>query len=70
MTTRPPFAPRKHSSLPGLQFTVISRQYEALNTFFIGEDLFRSVWFAFVKLQQFPGDMVCSLCRPYPDTVI
>ena len=50
--------------------TVISRRYEALNTFFIGEDLFRSVWFAFVKLQQFPGDMVCSLCRPYPDTVI
>ena len=50
--------------------TVVSRRYEALKTSFIGEDLFRSVWFAYVKLQQFPGDMVCSLCGPYPDTII
>jgi len=50
--------------------TVISHWYEALSTSFVGEDLFRSVWFAYVKLQQFPGDMVCSLCGPYPDTII
>ena len=50
--------------------TVVSRRYGALDNSFIGEDLFRSVWFAYVKLQQFPGDMVCSLCGPYPDTII
>ena len=50
--------------------TVVSRRYAALNNTFIGEDLFRSIWFAYVKLQQFPGDMVCSLCGPYPDTII
>lgn len=50
--------------------TVISRRYERLGCSFVGEDLFRSVWFAYAKLQQYPGDMICSDCGPHPDTVI
>lgn len=50
--------------------TVVSRRYQAVSLSFVGEDLFRSVWFLYVKLQHFPGDMVCTLCGPHPQTII
>ncbi|TEB19514.1 hypothetical protein FA13DRAFT_1802149 [Coprinellus micaceus] len=37
---------------------------------FMGEDLFRSVWFAYVLIQSFEKDMLCTLCGPHPKTVI
>jgi hypothetical protein len=36
----------------------------------MGEDLFRSIWFAYVLIQSFEKDMSCTLCGPHPKTVI
>ncbi|KAF8881979.1 hypothetical protein BD779DRAFT_1397130, partial [Infundibulicybe gibba] len=37
---------------------------------FVSEKIFRSVWFAYVKLQYFGKDMICPTCGPCPDTTI
>ncbi|KAK7023612.1 hypothetical protein VNI00_016651, partial [Paramarasmius palmivorus] len=39
-------------------------------TKFIGEDLFRSAWFAYASLQLLENDMWCPECGTYPETVI
>ncbi|KAG2021190.1 hypothetical protein CC2G_006445 [Coprinopsis cinerea AmutBmut pab1-1] len=48
----------------------LARRYAAFNQAFMGEDLFRSVWFAYVELQNFDNDMTCGKCGEFPDTVI
>lgn len=48
----------------------ISRRYDDDNLVFMGPDLFRNVWFAYVSIQEFSNDMVCAVCGPTPDTVI
>ncbi|KAG2009480.1 hypothetical protein CC2G_012413 [Coprinopsis cinerea AmutBmut pab1-1] len=48
----------------------LSRRYRSTGDTFMGEDLFRTVWFAFVSLQGYSDDMKCSLCGDHPDTVI
>lgn len=37
---------------------------------FMYHKVFRSVWFAYAKIQTFEGDMVCSICGPYPESII
>lgn len=37
---------------------------------FTSEEVFRAAWFAYVKLQQFDGDMRCSSCGPIPQQVM
>ncbi|EAU86898.2 hypothetical protein CC1G_10789 [Coprinopsis cinerea okayama7 len=46
------------------------RRYEITGQTFMGEDLFRAIWFSYVSLQAFGGDMKCTKCGDYPDTVI
>ncbi|KAH6905379.1 hypothetical protein BKA70DRAFT_1504505 [Coprinopsis sp. MPI-PUGE-AT-0042] len=50
--------------------THIARRYSLSDATFMGEDLFRSVWFAYVSLQRFDNDMSCMHCGPSPQTVI
>lgn len=49
---------------------LMDHRYMAANVKFMGEDLFRDVWFSYVSIQAFEDDMRCSLCGPVPDTVI
>ena len=52
--------------------TVMARRYQlafSMGTF-IGEDLFRSIWFSYAKLQHLQEDMKCAKCGDYPETVI
>ncbi|TEB25895.1 hypothetical protein FA13DRAFT_1636845 [Coprinellus micaceus] len=37
---------------------------------FMGEDLFRAIWFSYAFLQRFDNDMICRICGPNPETVI
>lgn len=37
---------------------------------FVSEGLFRSAWFAFVQLQEFKDDMICTICGPNLEIVI
>ncbi|KAJ3504073.1 hypothetical protein NLJ89_g8132 [Agrocybe chaxingu] len=37
---------------------------------FVGEEIFRSAWFAYANLLDFGGDMKCPVCGPEPSTVI
>jgi hypothetical protein len=51
--------------------SVISRRYTSRKSLrFVSEDIFRAVWFAFVKLQLFENDMQCLECGPHPADVI
>ena len=50
--------------------TVMSRRYQSASSTFIGEDLFRSIWFSYAKLQHLQDDMKCARCGDYPETVI
>ncbi|KAJ2911578.1 hypothetical protein MD484_g8838, partial [Candolleomyces efflorescens] len=50
--------------------SVLSHRYTVSGVTFMGEDLFRSIWFSYVSLQAFDDDFKCSRCGPYPDTVI
>ncbi|TEB27979.1 hypothetical protein FA13DRAFT_1633913, partial [Coprinellus micaceus] len=45
-------------------------QFQRDHLQFMGEDLFRSAWFAYVSLQQFGNDLTCTECDPAPTTVI
>lgn len=47
-----------------------TRVYANVNTVFMGQDLFRAVWFSYAYIQNFVGDMVCDECDTYPDTAI
>ncbi|KAJ8095489.1 hypothetical protein PM082_023259 [Marasmius tenuissimus] len=38
--------------------------------FFVKEDLFRSVWFAYASLQDLSGDMTSPVCLEEPDCII
>jgi CxC4 like cysteine cluster associated with KDZ transposases len=49
---------------------VTARRYAAHGSVFVKEDMFRSVWFAFARLQSFGGDMECLTCGPCPESVI
>ncbi|KAJ3500055.1 hypothetical protein NMY22_g19388 [Coprinellus aureogranulatus] len=48
----------------------IARRYKRGGVRFMGEDLLRSVWFAYVYLQRLTDDMTCKSCGPSPSTVI
>lgn len=50
--------------------TQTSRLYENVDNIFMGSDLFRSVWFAYVYLQNLVDDMVCTICKAAPETTI
>ncbi|KAK7021882.1 hypothetical protein VNI00_017171 [Paramarasmius palmivorus] len=48
----------------------ISRVYVGRGSTFIGDDLFRGAWFAYVSLQLLERDMTCPKCGDMPETVI
>lgn len=50
--------------------TQTARIYDNVGTTFMGQDLFRSVWFSFAFIQNYVGDMVCDDCKSCPDTTI
>lgn len=52
--------------------TVLSRRYELYGSQvpFVGPDLFRSAWFAYVSTQSFENDFQCPTCGPVPKQVI
>ncbi|KAH6917652.1 hypothetical protein BKA70DRAFT_1487785 [Coprinopsis sp. MPI-PUGE-AT-0042] len=50
--------------------TQVSRRYGLSNASFMGEDMFRSVWFSYVSIQEFNNDMSCYRCGLSPRTVI
>lgn len=52
--------------------TEVSRRYKNYESSdpFIGEEMFRAVWFAFVELIRLEDDMKCPTCGPSPDDVI
>lgn len=50
--------------------TQTARIYANVDSVFMGSDLFRSVWFAYVYLQNFVDDMRCKLCGDTPETTI
>ena len=49
--------------------TVMKRRYGS-QSLFVGEDLFRSVWFAYTKLVAFGNDMRCTKCGDAPEHLI
>ncbi|KAJ6567485.1 hypothetical protein B0H10DRAFT_1758273, partial [Mycena sp. CBHHK59/15] len=51
--------------------TVISWRYRACgSTPFVSEQIFRTVWFLYSKLQILAGDMQCPDCGTHPDDTI
>ncbi|KAK7047694.1 hypothetical protein VNI00_006462 [Paramarasmius palmivorus] len=59
------------SETPFVAFVLcLGRIYETRGCRFVGEDLFRSAWFAFADLQLLENDMWCPECGPYPESVI
>lgn len=52
--------------------SVVSRRYETRHSAlpFVSEQVFRSVWFSYVRLQAFENDMRCSKCGPTPEDTI
>ncbi|KAF9476550.1 hypothetical protein BDN70DRAFT_812128 [Pholiota conissans] len=52
--------------------TVISRRYQSrgINIPFIGDQLFRAVWFSYIRLVQLDNDMICPTCGPNPEVTI
>ncbi|KAF9551903.1 hypothetical protein CPC08DRAFT_647429 [Agrocybe pediades] len=52
--------------------SVVSRRYQTFtpNSSFVNEDLFRTAWFEYVKVQNFGKDMECPTCGPEPKSVI
>ncbi|KAH6907049.1 hypothetical protein BKA70DRAFT_1372298 [Coprinopsis sp. MPI-PUGE-AT-0042] len=48
----------------------VARRYQLVGQTFMGEDLFRTVWFAYVSLQALEDDMYCSRCGTHPETII
>ncbi|KAF6747734.1 hypothetical protein DFP72DRAFT_821346 [Ephemerocybe angulata] len=59
------------SETPFSAFVIqMEHRYWNSTTTFLSPDVFRAVWFAYVSIQAFEGDMACSRCGPSPDTVI
>ncbi|KAK1222325.1 hypothetical protein PQX77_014832 [Marasmius sp. AFHP31] len=59
------------SETPFVAFVeTINRIYSGRGCAFVKEDLFQSVWFAYVSLQDFSRDMICPKCGPEPETLI
>jgi hypothetical protein len=59
------------SETPFVAFVLcVGRIYECRGSKFIGEDLFRSAWFAYADLQLLENDMWCPECGPSPESVI
>ncbi|KAJ2921312.1 hypothetical protein H1R20_g15781, partial [Candolleomyces eurysporus] len=50
--------------------TVVQHRYSLSGATFMDDGTFRSVWFAYAELVALENDMTCSLCGPYPETVI
>jgi hypothetical protein len=50
--------------------SLLAHRYMVSGHMFMGEDLFRSVWFSYVALQAFDDDMSCLRCGKFPETVI
>ncbi|KAK7034055.1 hypothetical protein VNI00_012486 [Paramarasmius palmivorus] len=48
----------------------VDRLYTSRGCRFVGEDLFRSAWFAFATNQELKNDMSCSECGVHPKTVV
>lgn len=49
---------------------LVSLRYAMSGCVFMGEDLFRSIWFAYVEIQAYDNDMTCNKCGTYPETTI
>ncbi|KAF8870061.1 hypothetical protein BD779DRAFT_1456051 [Infundibulicybe gibba] len=51
---------------------ILARRYTIHETggAFVSEKMFRSIWFAYVKLQYLGNDMICPRCGPCPETTI
>ena len=50
--------------------TVVSRRYTLGGHSFVSNAMLRSVWFAYVRIQLFDGDMQCVRCGPSPEHII
>lgn len=52
--------------------SVVTRRYQVHESEepFMSEQMFRAVWFAYVNLQKFEGDMRCPKCGPTPEDVM
>jgi hypothetical protein len=52
--------------------TVMNRRYITQHSSlpFMSEQMFRTIWFAYVNLQHFEGDMKCPRCGPTPEDTI
>ncbi|KAJ6611690.1 hypothetical protein B0H10DRAFT_1918580 [Mycena sp. CBHHK59/15] len=53
--------------------SVVSRRYNLQSSGerqFATEQMFRAVWFGYVKLQYLDGDMICPRCGPSPENTI
>lgn len=50
--------------------TQMARRYDFDDMKFMGQDLFRSIWFAYASLQHFVDDMTCNSCGTAPETTI
>ncbi|KAL0066843.1 hypothetical protein AAF712_006038 [Marasmius tenuissimus] len=48
----------------------MGRVYRGRGCTFVKEDMFRSVWFAYVSIQDFSRDMYCQQCGTNPDCLI
>ncbi|KAL0058334.1 hypothetical protein AAF712_015002 [Marasmius tenuissimus] len=48
----------------------IARLYDGRGSVFVKEDLFRSVWFAYVSIQDYSQDMRCKKCGEEPECLI
>ncbi|KAL0572359.1 hypothetical protein V5O48_009594 [Marasmius crinis-equi] len=59
------------SETPFVAFVeAIGRVYKGRECNFVKEDLFRSVWFAYVNVQDFSHDMRCAKCGDAPESLI
>ncbi|KAJ2921109.1 hypothetical protein H1R20_g15986, partial [Candolleomyces eurysporus] len=50
--------------------TTVTHRYAVSGAEFIGDDLFRSIWFAYATCLAMENDMQCTRCGRCPDTVI
>ncbi|KAJ2927241.1 hypothetical protein H1R20_g9852, partial [Candolleomyces eurysporus] len=48
----------------------VAHRYTVSGTEFMGDDLFRSIWFAYATRLALDNDMCCTRCGTYPETVI
>jgi hypothetical protein len=49
---------------------MVDHRYAVSGSEFMTDDTFRRVWFEYANLLALDGDMRCSRCGPYPETVI